>query len=114
KSTAAPPTLSLVQNPDILATIAGLKAGRPQLVVGFAAEIENVIEYARDKLRRKGCDLIIANDVGSGTGVMGGDENAVHIVSPDSVVSLPRLPKTEIADRLIRMFTDRLAKGPSA
>jgi phosphopantothenoylcysteine decarboxylase/phosphopantothenate--cysteine ligase len=114
KSTAAPPTLSLVQNPDILATIAGLKAGRPQLVVGFAAETENVIEYARDKLRRKGCDLIIANDVGSGTGVMGGDENAVHIVSPDSVVSLPRLPKTEIADRLIRLFTDRLAKGPSA
>jgi phosphopantothenoylcysteine decarboxylase/phosphopantothenate--cysteine ligase len=114
KSAAAPPTLSLVQNPDILATIAGLKAGRPQLVVGFAAETENVIEYARDKLRRKGCDLIIANDVGSGTGVMGGDENAVHIVSPDSVVSLPRLPKTEIADRLIRLFTDRLAKGPSA
>ena len=114
KSAAAPPTLSLVQNPDILATIARLKAGRPQLVVGFAAETENVIEYARDKLRRKGCDLIIANDVGSGTGVMGGDENAVHIVSPDSVVSLPRLPKTEIANRLIRLFTDRLVKGPSA
>ena len=66
------------------------------------------------QIRRKGCDLIIANDVGIGTGVMGGDENAVHIVSPDSVVSLPRLPKTEIADRLIRLFTDRLVKGPSA
>lgn len=114
KSAGAPPALSLVQNPDILATIAGLKTGRPALVVGFAAETENVIEYARDKLRRKGCDLIIANDVGSGTDVMGGDENAVHIVSHDSVVSLRRLPKTEIADRLVRLFADRLAKGPSA
>ena len=94
------PALSLVENPDILATVAHLGAGRPALVVGFAAETQNVIDYARTKLARKGCDLIVANDVG-GTGVMGGDSNTVHLVTRDKVETWPTLAKAEVAGRLI-------------
>ena len=68
------PALALVENPDILATVARRRSGRPPLVVGFAAETEKVVEHARAKLATKGCDLIVANDVAPGTGVMGGDE----------------------------------------
>jgi phosphopantothenoylcysteine decarboxylase/phosphopantothenate--cysteine ligase len=94
------PALTLVENPDILATVAALTAGRPPLVVGFAAETENVVAHARAKLDRKGCDLIVANDVG-GTGVMGGESNTVHLVSRDGVETWPTLPKTEVASRLV-------------
>jgi phosphopantothenoylcysteine decarboxylase/phosphopantothenate--cysteine ligase len=94
------PPLSLVENPDILATVAHRKSGRPPLVVGFAAETQNVIDYAKAKLARKGCDLIVANDVG-GTGVMGGDANTVHLVSGAGVETWPTLPKDEVAARLI-------------
>ncbi|KRE11285.1 bifunctional phosphopantothenoylcysteine decarboxylase/phosphopantothenate synthase [Bosea sp. Root381] len=100
KDGGALPPLALVENPDILATIAQRRAGRPALVVGFAAETENVIAYAQAKLARKGCDLIVANDVG-GTGVMGGDANTVHLVTRDKVESWPTLAKQEVADRLI-------------
>jgi phosphopantothenoylcysteine decarboxylase/phosphopantothenate--cysteine ligase len=92
--------LSLVENPDILATIAQMRSGRPPLVVGFAAETRDVIDHARAKLARKGCDLIVANDVG-GTGVMGGDANTVHLVTGDGVETWPTLPKDEVAARLI-------------
>ncbi len=97
------PQLHLVENPDILATIAQHIILRPQLVVGFAAETENVIEHARAKLKRKGCDLIIANDVshGTGIGVMGGDSNRVHLISADGVVSWPTLSKDDVAERLV-------------
>jgi len=94
------PALSLVENPDILATVAHLGEGRPALVVGFAAETQNVIDYARVKLARKGCDLIVANDVG-GTGVMGGDSNTVHLVTRAGVETWPTLAKAEVAGRLI-------------
>ncbi len=94
------PSLTLVENPDILATIAAREIDRPPLVVGFAAETQNVIEYARAKLTRKGCDLIVANDVG-GTGVMGGDANTVHLVTADAVETWPTLPKAEVATRLV-------------
>ena len=94
------PPLSLVENPDILATVAHRKNGRPPLVVGFAAETQNVVDYAKAKLARKGCDLIVANDVG-GTGVMGGDANTVHLVSGTGVETWPTLPKDEVAARLI-------------
>jgi len=100
KDGSALPPLALVENPDILATIAHRLAGRPSLVVGFAAETENVIAYAQAKLARKGCDLIVANDVG-GTGVMGGDANTVHLVTRDNVESWPTLAKQEVAERLI-------------
>lgn len=94
------PSLALVENPDILATVAQRRGGRPALVVGFAAETENVVAHAQAKLARKGCDLIVANDVG-GTGVMGGDANTVHLVTRDGVESWPTLPKEDVATRLV-------------
>ncbi len=103
------PPLALIENPDILATIARRAAGRPELVVGFAAETENVLAYAQAKLARKGCDLIVANDVG-GTGVMGGDANTVHLVTQDGVESWPTLAKAEVATRLVAHLA-RLAAG---
>lgn len=103
------PALSLTENTDILASIAKRKAGRPALVVGFAAETEKILEHAKGKLMRKGCDLIIANDVsltGAGIvgGVMGADSNAVHLVSRDSVISWPTMSKDEVANKLIAHF----------
>lgn len=100
KDGGALPSLSLVENPDILATVAALKIDRPALVVGFAAETEHVVAHAQAKLAKKGCDLIVANDVG-GTGVMGGESNTVHLVSRDGVETWPTLPKTEVASRLV-------------
>jgi phosphopantothenoylcysteine decarboxylase/phosphopantothenate--cysteine ligase len=105
KDGAAIPPLALVENPDILATISHLKDDRPGLVVGFAAETENVIENARAKLARKGCDLIVANDVAPAQGVFGGTQNTVHLVTPDRVETWPRLGKDEVAHRLVaRLF----------
>lgn len=95
------PQLALVENPDILATVSARQSLRPQLVVGFAAETENVIENAKSKLQRKGCDLIVANDVSHGTGIMGGDANRVHLISAEGVVSWPTLSKMEVAERLV-------------
>lgn len=100
KGAGGTPALALVENPDILATVAARKTGRPPCVVGFAAETENIIAYARAKLARKGCDLIVANDVG-GTGVMGGDANTVHLVTKEGVETWPTLAKEEVASRLI-------------
>jgi len=98
------PALSLVENPDILATVARLETGRPPLVVGFAAETEKVIEHARAKLKKKGCDLIVANDVAPGTGVMGGTSNTVHLVTREEVETWPTLDKDEVARRLVLRF----------
>ncbi len=98
---SAPPGLELVENPDILATISHLAKHRPPLVVGFAAETENLIEHARAKLQRKGCDMIVANDVSAATGVMGGERNTVHIVTPEGVESWPEAGKDEVARRLV-------------
>lgn len=95
------PALNLVENPDLLATIARLKDGRPQLVVGFAAETENLIANATSKLARKGCDWIVANDVSPEGGVMGGDRNTVHIVTSDGVESWPAMNKNDVATGLI-------------
>lgn len=100
KGASGTPALSLVENPDILRSVAAMTAGRPPLVVGFAAETEHVLDHARAKLARKGCDLIVANDVG-GTGVMGGDANTVHLVSAAGVETWPTLPKDEVAQRLV-------------
>jgi phosphopantothenoylcysteine decarboxylase/phosphopantothenate--cysteine ligase len=95
----APPPLALTLNPDILATIAGLPAAqRPRLVVGFAAETQNVVAHAKEKRARKGCDWILANDV-SGD-VMGGAENTVHLVTADGVEDWPRMAKEKVAERL--------------
>jgi phosphopantothenoylcysteine decarboxylase / phosphopantothenate---cysteine ligase len=108
KTAAGPPTLTLVENPDILATIAKRKAGRPRLVVGFAAETERVIEHAREKLGRKGCDWIIANDVSKESGVMGSDRNTVHLVTAAGIESWPSQSKEEVARVLIARITATL------
>ena len=111
KTEAGPPALSLTPNPDIVSTIGHLAANRPSLIVGFAAETSNVIDYARGKLDKKACDLIVANDVGGDSGVMGGDMNTVHIVSKDAVDSWPKLSKIEVAERLIALFATKFAKA---
>jgi phosphopantothenoylcysteine decarboxylase/phosphopantothenate--cysteine ligase len=102
------PELKLAENPDILKTVARAKTKRPKLVVGFAAETQNVIENAKAKLVKKGCDLIIANDVSADKGVMGGEKNTVHIVSATGVESWPELDKREVARRLMEDFARRL------
>ncbi len=108
KGPGGPPSLALVENPDILATI-GHHALRPRLVIGFAAETEKVIEHARAKLARKGCDLIVANDVGSAEGVMGGERNTVHLVTKDGVEDWPSLGKAEVARRLASRMGEMLS-----
>jgi phosphopantothenoylcysteine decarboxylase/phosphopantothenate--cysteine ligase len=104
-----PPTLVLRENPDILASVAQRREGRPALVVGFAAETRDVLAHAREKRARKGCDLILANDVGAAGSVFGADCNEVHLVFPEGVQSWPRLDKTEIAGRLIALLCETLA-----
>jgi len=106
KGANGPPVLHLVENPDILATLAR-DPRRPRLVVGFAAETEQVVDHARAKLARKGADWIVANDV-SGD-VMGGDSNSVHIVSAEGVESWERLPKRDVAARLANRIAAALA-----
>ncbi|WOI55638.1 bifunctional phosphopantothenoylcysteine decarboxylase/phosphopantothenate--cysteine ligase CoaBC [Palleronia sp. LCG004] len=102
------PHLDLVENPDILATIARMEEGRPRLVVGFAAETENVLENATAKRVRKGCDWILANDVSPATGIMGGAENALTLVTTDGVEDWPRDTKVAQAARLARRIADHL------
>ena len=109
KGAGGAPSLKLVENPDILATIAQ-GTPRPAIVVGFAAETENILDHARIKLERKKCDLIVANDVGEGTGVFGGKTNLVHLISKQGVESWPAMDKGEVASRLIQ----RLAAMESA
>ncbi|MDA1099099.1 MAG: bifunctional phosphopantothenoylcysteine decarboxylase/phosphopantothenate--cysteine ligase CoaBC [Proteobacteria bacterium] len=106
-----PPVLALVENPDILATLGHLNAGRPRLVVGFAAETEKVVAHAQDKRVRKGCDWIVANDVGAGTGVMGGDENTVHLITAQGVEDWPTMSKDAVADALAGRIADHFAAG---
>ena len=110
KGTGAP-ALSLVENPDILATIARRNSQRPRLVIGFAAETENVIDHAKAKLKRKGCDWIVANDVSPQTGIMGGDRNTVHLVTASGVESWPPQGKDEVARMLIARVASALAGG---
>ena len=95
------PELSLVENPDILSTVAHRTEQRPTLVIGFAAETENVAANAKAKLARKGCDWIIANDVSPQTGIMGGDSNTVQLVTADGIEAWPPQSKDEVAGMLI-------------
>jgi phosphopantothenoylcysteine decarboxylase / phosphopantothenate---cysteine ligase len=95
-----PPTLELVANPDILATIAATGPLRPRLVIGFAAETGDLMENAQSKRIRKNADWIVANDVSPETGIMGGDENAVHLITANGVEDWPRMAKDAVAQRL--------------
>ena len=94
------PALELAENPDILAGVSQMGAGRPGLVVGFAAETDDVVAHATAKRARKGCDWIVANDVSPATGIMGGQENAVVLITADGAESWPRMSKTEVARQL--------------
>ena len=103
------PALKFVENPDILATIAKKSTNRPGLVIGFAAETENLMENARAKLLKKNCDLIVANDVSKGRGVFGGDTNTVQLVSATGVVTWEKLSKQDVANRLLEKLAAMLA-----
>jgi phosphopantothenoylcysteine decarboxylase / phosphopantothenate---cysteine ligase len=107
-----PAPLALAENPDILASVAGMKGGRPPLVVGFAAETQDVVALAKAKLERKGCDLIVANDVSMGSGiaggVMGGARNAVHIVTKSGVESWPEMDKDAVAAKLVARLAEEM------
>jgi phosphopantothenoylcysteine decarboxylase/phosphopantothenate--cysteine ligase len=102
------PTLTLVENPDILATVAHHRTKRPQLVIGFAAETENVLANAKAKLARKGSDWIVANDVSPETGIMGGDVNSVHLVTQDGTESWPAQSKDNVARALVARIATAL------
>jgi len=107
---AATPTFTLLENPDIVASVARMSE-RPRLVVGFAAETRDVIAHAREKLKRKSCDFIVANDVGEGTGTFGGDMNEAHFVRRDGVESWPRMSKEAVAERLVARLADILSQS---
>lgn len=111
KEGKGPPRLALVENPDILATIARRKTGRPPLVIGFAAETDHVVEYATAKRERKGCDWIVANDVSAESGVMGGDRNTVHLITRDGVDSWPTLSKEAVAQQLVERIAAAIGKA---
>ena len=112
KTASGMPPLQLVENPDILATVSKRQKNRPQLVIGFAAETQNLIENATAKLKRKGCDWIVANDVSPASGVMGGDRNTVHVLTLDkadvAIDSWPVMTKEEVADTLVAKIADTL------
>ncbi len=103
----APPALALIPNPDILATIA-TGPRRPRLVVGFAAETHDMLAHAQDKRRRKNADWIVANDVSPGTGIMGGTENEIHLVTEAGIEPWPRLGKDEVAQRLAQRIAEAM------
>ena len=109
KQAGGSPTLGLVENPDILSAVAHDANIRPRLVIGFAAETERIIEHAKAKLARKGCDWIVANDVSASSGVMGGDRNTVHLVTAQGVESWPPQSKEQVAHALVTRIADALA-----
>ncbi|MEH6390228.1 MAG: bifunctional phosphopantothenoylcysteine decarboxylase/phosphopantothenate--cysteine ligase CoaBC [Sulfitobacter sp.] len=102
------PVLGFTENPDILKTVSHMGAGRPKLVVGFAAETNDVVANATAKRLRKGCDWIVANDVSPGTGIMGGAENAVVLITHDNVESWPRMGKDQVAQQLALRISQAL------
>ncbi|WP_170346410.1 bifunctional phosphopantothenoylcysteine decarboxylase/phosphopantothenate--cysteine ligase CoaBC [Ruegeria atlantica] len=109
KSRDGLPVLEFAENPDILKRVSRMEANRPPLVIGFAAETDNVVEHATAKRLRKGCDWIVANDVSPATGIMGGSENAVILISDNGAEEWPRMGKDEVARRLAAKIADALA-----
>ena len=105
------PTLEMTENPDILATLAAAANTRPGLVIGFAAETENVVAHGQAKRKKKGCDWILANDVSPETGTFGGADNTIHLISADGVEDWPRMSKTDVAERLADRITEQLGAG---
>ena len=114
KQGAAPPALELAPNPDILATLSKPGPRRPALVIGFAAETENLVANAIDKRRRKGCDWIVANDVSAASGTFGGERNTVHLISDKGVEDWPTLAKGDVAMRLAGRIALHFGQPPKA
>ena len=108
KQTGALPVLEFAENPDILATVSQMRSGRPGLVVGFAAETDDLVAHASAKRLRKGCDWIVANDVSPGTGIMGGAENAVTLITDAGAESWPRMTKDAVARELAARIAEVL------
>ncbi len=104
------PSLNLTENPDILKTLGSNKKNRPTLLIGFAAETENIIKNAQSKLRAKKCDWVLANDVSTLTDTFGGDHNTIHLVHKDGVEDWPRLSKEAVAEKLAERIADKLEK----
>ena len=96
------PTLNMAENPDVLATLSAAGNKRPQLVVGFAAETENIVANAQAKRESKGCDWLLANDVSPDSGTFGGADNTIHLISADGVEDWPRMSKEDVAERLAK------------
>jgi phosphopantothenoylcysteine decarboxylase/phosphopantothenate--cysteine ligase len=110
KNGAAPDPIALTENPDILATLAAAGNARPRLVIGFAAETDDLEKNARAKLAKKGCDWIVANDVSKG--VMGADDNTVRLVTADAIDAWPTMPKAEVARRLAARIAEFFEARP--
>jgi len=111
KKETGPPALDLVQTEDILAALSAPGPLRPRLTVGFAAETDDLLAHAASKRQRKGCDWILANDVGPGTGIMGGASNRVHLLYEGGREDWPEMPKVAVADRLAQRIADALASA---
>ncbi len=107
--TGTPPRMEFAENPDILATVSRMAEGRPRLVIGFAAETDDVIAHATAKRARKGCDWILANDVSPATGIMGGSRNEVTLISAAGAEAWPEMSKDEVANRLAGKIAEALA-----
>ena len=111
KVNGALPELRLAENPDILATVSQMTSGRPSLVIGFAAETDDVIANATAKRVRKGCDWIVANDVSPATGIMGGSENQVTLITEQGADTWPRMTKDDTARALAARIADAMGQG---
>ncbi|MDR1828694.1 MAG: bifunctional phosphopantothenoylcysteine decarboxylase/phosphopantothenate--cysteine ligase CoaBC [Methylobacteriaceae bacterium] len=110
KTGESPPVFTLVENPDILSTVAHLEENRPKIVVGFAAETDYVLKHAREKLLKKGCDFILANDVSPERGIMGGDNNSIHVVTAEGVTDWPLMAKDDVARHLVAYLAEYRVK----
>lgn len=110
KTQAGPPSLTMMENPDILAGVSQMATGRPDLVVGFAAETTDVVSYAQAKRARKGCDWILANDVSPQTGVFGGDSNTIYFISETDIDPWPHQSKVQVAQTLAARIVTHLTK----
>ena len=111
KNAGAPPALKLAENPDILAGLAA-NPERPKLLVGFAAETSDVVKNAKTKLKKKGCDWIVANDVSERSGVMGGTRNRVHFITASGVEDWPEMAKEEVAEKLVKKIAQHFKNTP--
>lgn len=111
KKNGRAPAVELVENPDILATLSQRDNRRPRLVIGFAAETQNVVAYGQAKRSKKGCDWMLANDVSPATGTFGGDANTIHLITESGIEDWPTMTKAEVAERLVERIAAHLGEA---